>query len=96
VRIHCSPDFEQPEFERDLHRVVNVELVSGADRRKSTVHEETTLKLSTSTDTELKQLKLSIDTEPMLVLPQPSPGHYGLRIYSIAIDQAESPDAGKP
>lgn len=95
VRLHCSPNFEQPEYDREIQRVVNVEMLSGADRRKSVVKEETTMKLSTSTDTELKRLHLSIDTEPMVKVPAPGAGEYGLRIYSIAIDQAEATEPGK-
>lgn len=95
IRLHCAPTFEQPEYDREIQRVVNVEMLSGADRRKSVVQEETTLKLSTSTDTELKRLHLSIDTDPMVTVPAPAPGKYGLKIYSIAIDQAENAEAGR-
>lgn len=90
IRVHCSPTFEQPEYDREIQRVVNVELMSGADRRKSTIQGETTLKLSTSTDTELKHLHLSIDTDPMVSVPAPAGGKFGLKVYSIAIDQADS------
>jgi hypothetical protein len=87
VKLHCAPDFIQPEYNRSIKRVLNVELLSGVPRKKSVVENETTLHCTIDTDTELSNLKLRITAEPVLTVPSPGGGTFGLKIYSISIDQ---------
>lgn len=91
VKLHCSPEFKQPEYGRHVDRAVSVEIVTGADRKKVQLTQESTIRLTTSTDNELRNLKISIHTDPMLKIPPPDGGTFGIKIYSIAIDQADVP-----
>lgn len=88
LKLHCSPDFEQAEFGRYQKREVNVEVRAGEDRRKVHVDKAQTIHLPFTTDVELDKLRVTISVDKMHNVPPPSPGSYGIKIYSIAIDQS--------
>lgn len=87
LRLHCSSHFEQPEFHRDIKRQVQIELRTAEARRKNTVSDKQIISVEFTTDTELESLPIQISVDPMLKLPYPSPGTYGIKIYSISIEQ---------
>ncbi|MBX7244469.1 MAG: glycosyltransferase family 39 protein [Candidatus Sumerlaeaceae bacterium] len=87
LKIHCSPVLDQPEFEAPDARSITVNVRTGEERTKLKVAEETTIKLRFSTDTELRKLPIHIEVNPMLKVDKPDRHNFGLKIYSIAIDQ---------
>jgi len=87
LRLHCSPEFDQPEYGRYKDRSVQLELRAGEDRRKVQLDHAQTVNLAFSTDVELDRLRVTISVDKMHEVPPPSPGSYGLKIYSISIDQ---------
>lgn len=87
LRLHCTPDFDQPEYGRYKDRTVQLELRSGEDRRRVPLENAQTVALPFSTDVELMSLPVTISVDQMHEVPSPSPGQYGIKIYSISIDQ---------
>lgn len=87
LRLHCSPDFDQPEYGRYKDRQVQLTLRSGGDSRQVPLKSAETITLPFSTDVELSSLPLTIMVDQMHEVPSPAPGSYGIKIYSIAIDQ---------
>lgn len=86
LRLHCSPDFDQPEYGRYKDRTVQLELRSGEGRRV-TLENAQTVTLAFSTDVELSTLPVTIIVDKMHEVPSPAGGTFGIKIYSISIDQ---------
>lgn len=87
IRLHCSPVFDQPEYGRHAERTVNLTMRSGEDKRQTTISQAEIISLAFTTEVELDRLPLTITTDPMHRVPPPSPGTYGIKIYSISVDQ---------
>lgn len=87
LRLHCSPKFDQPEFDRHIDRSVRVTLRTGEEKRELVITGETTLNLTFTADTELTKLPVHIEVSPMLKLKSPRRESYGIKIYSISVDQ---------
>lgn len=89
LRLHCSPDFDQPEYGRYANRSVKLTLRSGADQRRVHLDSADTVTLLFSTDVELHTLPVTISVDKMHNVPPPAGGSFGIKIYSIRIDQPE-------
>ncbi len=87
LRLHCSPDFDQPEYGRYKDRTVELTLRSGEDQRKVTLENAQTITLAFSTDVELHSLPVTIAVDKMYNVPSPAGGSFGVKIYSLSIDQ---------
>lgn len=88
LRLHCSPDFDQPEYGRYKDRTVQLTLRSGEDQRnKIKLESAQTITLPFSTDVELHSLPVTITVDKMHKVPPPAGGSFGVKIYSISIDQ---------
>ena len=95
LRLHCSPNFEQPEYNRSYQRSLNLQIWIGEERKKIKLDKELTVKLPFTTDIELRQLPVHIDISPELNVPDPKGGTFGLKIFSIAVDQAGAASTGQ-
>jgi hypothetical protein len=93
MKLHCSPDFEQAEYGNVRERKVSVHFWTGMERRKTTIEEETTVNLRFSVETEVKSLPVHIEVEPTELLGHPK-RRFGIKIYSIAIDEAVEQPGG--
>lgn len=87
LRLHCSPDFDQPEYGRYKDRTVQLLLRSGEAQRKVTLENAQTVTLAFSTDVELHSLPVTIAVDKMHTVSGPSGGSFGVKIYSLSIDQ---------
>lgn len=90
LKLHCSPDFDQPEYGRHKERNVQVTLRSGEDQRRVNLSSAQTITLLFSTDVELHSLPVTISVDQMHDVPPPGGGSFGLKIYSLRIDEALS------
>src|SRR5690606_24091658 len=90
LRLHCSPDFDQPEYGRHEDRTVQLTLRSGEDQRRVRINSAETITLQFSTDVELHTLPVTISVDEMHDVPPPAGGSFGIKIYSISIDLDES------
>lgn len=86
LRLHCSPDFDQPEYGRHADRTVQLTLRSGEDQRRVRINSADTITLPFSTDVELHTLPVTISVDKMHKAPPPAGGEFGIKIYSISID----------
>lgn len=91
LRVHCSPKFEQPEYGKERSRKVSVTVRTGEEKRKQTVEKETTIKVTFSVEAEMKMLPVHISASPLYESKLPRPRKFGLKIFSIAIDQVNNP-----
>jgi hypothetical protein len=89
LRLHCSPDFDQPEHGRYKDRTVQLTLRSGEDQRRVRLSSAETVTLLFSTDVELHTLPVTISVDNMHEVPPPAGGSFGVKIYSISIDLAD-------
>jgi len=87
LRLHCSPDYEQPEYGRFYDRTVQLVLRSGEDQRKVRLDSAETVTLAFSTDVELHTLPVTISVDNMQHVPAPAGGSFGVKIYSLSIDE---------
>lgn len=87
LRLHCSPVLDQPEFDLPATRKVTVRLRTGEERTQMIVDGETTLRLPVIFDVEARSLPVHIEAVPVLRTSRPRRMTFGLKIYSIAIDQ---------
>lgn len=89
LRLHCSPDFDQPEYGRYKNRAVQLTLRSGEPQRRVRLDSADTITLLFSTDVELQTLPVTITVDKMHNVPPPAGGSFGIKIYSIRIDQPD-------
>ncbi len=87
LRLHCSPDFDQPEFGRYKDRKVSLTLRTGEDQRQVLLENAQTINVPFTTDVELQRLPISISVDKMHEIAPPAGGSFGVKIYSISIDQ---------
>lgn len=90
LKLHAASDFEQPSEGRFIRRSVGVELRTGEDRRKVTLDKPTVIALRFNTDVDLKELSVVITADQPLEVSYPNGGTFGIKVYSISIDQVES------
>lgn len=95
LKLHCSPEFDQPEYGRYKNRTVELTLRAGEDMRKVKLEHAETVTLSFTTDVELDRLRVTIAVDQMYDVPPPAGGSFGVKIYSIAVDQVTPGDADK-
>lgn len=93
LRLHASPVFDPPialmAAGRRPEESRSVELTLRAfEQRRLRLDQEETLSINFSTDVELRTVPVHIEVSPMVRLNQPERLNFGLKIYSIAIDQA--------
>jgi hypothetical protein len=91
IRVHCSPMFDLPETGQAVGRTLTVQIRTGDEQKRYELDQEKTLTLPFSTEAELSNLNLNIVVSSVLRIRKPEPGTFGLKIYSIAIDQIGSP-----
>lgn len=99
LRLHASPEFDPPaallagdgspvEVQRE------VELTLRAfEQRRLRLKDEETISIYFSTDVEVSTVPVHLKVDPMVTLRQPERRDFGLKIYSIAIEQAPTPAA---
>ncbi len=93
LRLHASPVFDPPvalmATGRRADEARSLELTLRAfEQRRLRLDKEDTISISFSTDVELRTVPVHIEVSPMVRLGQPERLNFGLKIYSIAIDQA--------
>ncbi len=92
LRLHCSPEFDQPQYNRYKDRSVELTLRSGEDKRKVKIDTAQTITLPFSTEVELHSLPVTIAVDKMHNVPPPAGGSFGVKIYSLSIDQEPGAD----
>lgn len=88
LKLNCSPKFSRPEEGIEINdRTVTVELRTGEQRKKQPIKDEAVVKLpfSVDTDMEVRKLPVHIQVSPVLRVGRET---FGIKIYSISIDQA--------
>lgn len=88
LKLHCAPDFDQPEYGRYTDRSIKLTLRSGEDQRWVRLDGAETVTLAFSTEQELHKLPVTISVDKMHDVPPPAGGSFGVKIYSLSIDQA--------
>jgi hypothetical protein len=83
--------FDLPETGQAVGRTLTVQIRTGDEQKRYELDQEKTLTLPFSTEAELSNLNLNIVVSSVLRIRKPEPGTFGLKIYSIAIDQIGSP-----
>jgi hypothetical protein len=95
LKLHCSPRFEQPEYNRDYERTVELGIRTGEERKKLSLDKETVVRVPFTTDREKRTLPVHIEVSPVQKIDRPRHMTFGIKIYSISIDQA-MPEAALP
>lgn len=93
LKLHCSPVFDQIELGKSVEDyggrpAATVTLRTGEQMVRPQIKEETVISRPFTTETELRYLPVHIEVTPMIKASEPRPMNFGIKIYSISIDQA--------